>query len=175
MENNLQNSLFQLKNILNELNVHINQINELIFKMNNIINQVNNPMLNEIDNQINQMNNYMGGIINNQMNFNMNNFQAKNQINNIFSNDLINVGFKFNHTEGPIDDLIVINKNLTINELIDSYLKKINKLEYINNYDKCLSFLFDAKDIKQYKKSLIKEIIPFDKCYIVVNPNNFFK
>ena len=159
MQNYLQNSFSQIQNILNQLTIYINKINELIFQMNNLINQVNNPMLNELDNQINQMNNYMGNM--NQMNYNMNNFQLQNIIGNkmMNSDNIINVGFCLDKTDTPPDNVIVIYKNLTINDLINEFLKRINKKEYINNYDKYFTFLYNGKDIKKYKNDKIEEHI----------------
>ena len=172
MENNEQNLLFQMKNLLNQLSNYIYNINDIILQMNNIINQINNPMINAINNQLNQFNNNMQMINNNQMNFNMNNnMQFHNKINNeiLNNNDFnncINIGFQYNHTDGPADDILFVNKNLTINELLNLYLKRINKLEYIGKYDNYFRFLYNAETLNKYKEKTINELNLNGNCII---------
>ena len=162
MENKQQYLLFQMKNLLNQLSNYIYNINDIILQMNNIINQINNPMINAINNQLNQFNNNMQMINNNQMNFNMNNnMQFPNNINNEILNkddfnNCINIGF---NTGGPDDYILFVNKNLTINELLNLYLKKINKSEYIDKYDNNYKFFYNCNLLNDCKEKTIKELL----------------
>ena len=165
MENSQQNLLLQIQNLLNQLSNHIYNINDIILQMNNIINQINNPMINDISNQLNQFNNIMQMINNNQMNFNMNNnMQFPNQINNeiLKNNDsinCINIGFRFNKTSGNVDNSLFVNKNLTINELSNLYLKRINKSEYVDKYDNNYRFIYNGLSLNKCKEKTIKELL----------------
>ena len=174
MENNQQNLWLQMQNLLNQLSNYIYNINDIILQMNNIINQINNPMINSINNQLNQFNNSMKMINNNQMNFNINNnIQFPNQLNNEILNNnspinCINIGFKYNHTGGSPENILFVNKNLTINELLNLYLKRINKLEYINKYDNYYRFLYNSLNLNICKDKTIGEINIEDRSAITV-------
>ena len=78
------------------------------------------------NNNIFQINIPIGELINNKIKYNMNNIQIPNLINRdmIDLNEWINIGFKFNYTDGPREFFINANKNSTINELLNLYLKK---------------------------------------------------
>ena len=162
MDNNQQNLLFQMKNLLNQLSNYIYNINDIIIQMNNIINHINNPMIKAINNQLNQINNNMKMINNNQMYFNINNnMQFPNQMNNeiLNNNDFkncINIGFKNINLGGTV--FLFVNKNLTINELLNLYLKRINKLEYIDKYDNYYRFLYNDILLNDCKEKTIKEL-----------------
>ena len=178
MENNQQNLLFQMKNMLNELSNYVYKINDVILQMNNLINQFNNPMLSDINNQmnnLNQMNNSFKMMMNNnQMNYNMNNAPIpiipKDNNNNIINkDDYINIGFKYNHTGGGLDNVLFVSKSLTINELINLYLQKINKSKYVDNYDNYYRFIFNSNYLNNYKEKTIKEMNLNHYCYIYVS------
>ena len=173
MEINQQNSLFIIKTLLTQLNNYIFKVNEIISKLNNIMNQINNPMSNNFNNQMNKINNYMGFINRNQPNYNMkiDSFLQKNNF-EILSNDdeLLNIGFKLDHS-GPLDINVVISKNKTVNELLNLYLEKTHKEDYIDKYDTNFTFLFNGDDIKKYKDKKIEEINLADKSYILAISN----
>ena len=174
MEINKQNSLFQIKNLLTQLSNHIYKVNEIIVNLNNIMNHINNPMINNFNNQMNKMNNCMGFINSNRPIYNMkiDSFPKNNNI-EVLNNDdeLLNIGFKLNHSGGPLDKNIVISKNKTINELLNLYLEKIHKDEYIDKYDNNFTFLYNGEDIKKYKDKKIEEIGLADKSYILAITN----
>ena len=175
MENNLQNAFFQIQNLLNELNTHLYKVNEIFFQMNNIIKQINIPMINEINNKIIKMNNNMGEIMNNQIYNNMNNIQFQNQLNKekINFDENIQIGFRFKKPDA--DFFININKKKTINELLNLFLKKINKTEYIDNYKDYFTFLFNAEDIQEYKNKKIEEVILKQNMLITVITTSLYK
>ena len=174
MEINQQNSLFIIKNLLTQLNNYIFKVNEIIFKLNNIMNQINNPMSYNFTNQMNKMNNYMEFINSNRPNYNIkiDSFPQKNNI-EILSNEdeLLNIGFKLNHSGGPLDINLVISKNKTVNELLNLFLEKIHKEDYIDKYDTNFTFLFIGDDIKKYKDKNIEKINLVDKSYILAISN----
>ena len=174
MEINQQNSLFQIKNLLTQLSSHISKVNEIIFKLNNIMNQINNPMINNFNNQMNKMNNFMGFINSTRPNYNMkiDSFPKNNIIETLNNDDeVLNIGFKLNHSGGPIDKNIVISKNKKVNELLNLYLEKTHKEEYIDKYDTNFTFLYNGEDIKKYKDKKIEEIDLADKSYILAISN----
>ena len=169
-----------MKNLLNQLSNYIYNINDIILQMNNIINQINNPMINDINNQLNQFNNNMQMINNNQMNFNMNNnMQFPNQINNKILNNndyinFINIAFRYNKTIGPVDNILSVNKNLTINELLNLYLKRTNKSEYIDKYDKHYKFVYNGNSLNSCKEKTINELIQDNSLITVIPLGNIF-
>ena len=170
MEINQQNSLFQIKNLLTQLSNQIYKINEIIFKLNKIMDHINNPIVNNLNIQMNKMNNFMEFINSNRPNYKMEiDSFPKNNHNEILNNDdeLLNIGFKLNHSGGPLDYNIVISKKKNVNELLNLYLKKTHKEEYIDKYDINFTFLYNGDDIKKYKDKKIEEIGLADKCYIL--------
>ena len=124
----------EIRNLLTQLSNYTFKINEIILEINNILNnQMNNPMLNQNNILMGQMN-FMN--FENKFNYNM----------NPLNNDIIpqepseiefyNVCFiKNSHPETVIN----IGKNLTLNELLTLYFKKINKPELINNHKKYIT------------------------------------
>ena len=151
MEFAQQGPLFQVQYYLNELSLHITKINDIIIQMNNYINQINNSQLFiDINNQKNQMNNFM---MNNPMNFNMNMNMNMNMNNNLFPNmnkqddfneiihkdNLINIQFFYHEMLSA--NIQFANRTLTINDLLNLYLKKINKRELVNNYNNNFFFI----------------------------------
>ena len=69
--------------------------------------------------------------------------------------------------------MLFINKNLTINELLNLYLKKNNKLEYIDKYDDYYRFIYNVLLLNDYKEKTINEFKIFDKDVItVILPRN---
>ena len=175
MENIQQNSLFQVKNLLNELSVHINRINDIIIQMNNVVNQMNMPFINNINNQLNEMNNFMlmmNQINNNNMN-NMNNNKKDYYEDDLYhqivkseqfrKDTFVNIQFNYNSIKVNIP---YVNKNLTINELINLYLVRTRPW-LINNYDNYYFFILNGSIINDCKNKFITTLIR-DNCVIKV-------
>ena len=122
---------------------YISKINEIIFQINNIINsqhQMNQMM------QINMMNNNM---INFENNFNVNlNPLLNNQQPLQFEEKFINIIFNYH---GNFIN-IVAQEYLPINEVINRFLKRIDKSELINNYQNKLTFLLEGGELDYSKK-----------------------
>ena len=160
MQNNI-NPFFQIKNFIMKINEHIFQINEIIKMMNNIMNQISIP--NQINNLMNQMNNIIP--MQNNFNFNNNNKFSLDQ-NFVKSNDF-NIYFK---SEIGQKNLVVIQKNKSINELINSYFQHIKLADFIDNYDRSYSFWYNGKNLINFKEKKVKEILqngcPIEVCKI---------
>ncbi len=158
LQNNI-NPFIQIKNFIMKINEHVYKINELIKMMNNLMNQISIP--NQINNLMNQMNNMIP--MHNNFNFNNNNNFSLAQ-NFIKSNDL-NIYFK---SESGQKNLVVIQKNKTINELINSYFQHIKLTDYIDNYDKSYSFWYNGRNLISLKETKVEEILkngcPIEVC-----------
>ena len=156
------NSLYQIQNLLAQVSNYISKINEIILQINNIINSQNqmNQMM-----QMNQMNQM--DMMNNMMNLE-NRFMP--DLNPLLNNNLpqelndkmINVIFEYNGDKINI----VASEYLPINEMINIFLKKIDKTELINNYLNKMRFLNHGKEL-DYSKS-IKEFDPFHTSQFVI-------
>ena len=154
----MNNNITQLQFLLNELNNYVIKVNDIITQMYNVINQLNNSIPNQFNNQMNSMENFMNMMNMNQMNFNLN--INNNNLNLEDKNEQItycNVLFNNSNTK----TLISMDVNKTINELLNEYLKKINKIELINNYDNKIFFNYNAQQLNDKKDSKIKDV--FDK------------
>ena len=180
MEFSQNSSLFQVQYYLNELSLHINQINEIIIQMNNFINQLNpSSLIKDMNTQMNQMNNFMMKN-NNPLNFNMNinnnlsaNMQNNDNFNEVIKEDnLFNIKFYYN--DHFTTNIQIVKKTLTVNELLNLYLKKVNKIEYLDNYDKIFSFLFNGNELNKKKEEKIGNILK-DNSWIKVYDINSFK
>ena len=175
MEFNQQDPLFQVQNYLNELSFHINKINYIIIQMNSFINnQINSSQLSKDMNA--QMNNFMM-MNNNSINFNMNmnnnlfpNIQENddNLIEKIRTDNLINIVFNYNEKHSNIQ---TVNKKLSINDLLNLYFKKINKIEYINNYNKFFHFYYNGKIINN-SKEIIENILKDNSVITVLDKHS---
>ena len=133
-----------------ELSNYIYKINEIILQINNLMNQNNFLMANQMNNLMKQMND-----INN-----INNFGNNNNFNHNFEflynpKDLYN--FVFQDDDGN-STIITINKNKTINELLNAYFQKIGKIEYINNYNK-IRFQYNYDNLVDIKEKQISKIL----------------
>ena len=138
------NSFDQIQNLLAQVSNYITKINEIIFQINNIINSQNQMM------QMNMMNNSM---INFENNFKPNlNPLLNNQMTQHLNDRKINI--VFNYQGNKIN--IVAEEYLPINEVINRFLKKINKPELINNYQNEMTFLSGGAEV-DYSKN-VKEI-----------------
>ena len=162
------NSFEQIQSLILQISNYISKINEIIFQINNIINSQN--QINQI-NQMNQMNQM------NMMNFG-NNFNPDLNVllNNPGIQQLnkkpINIVFKYN---SKIINIIA-QQYLPINEVINRFLKKIDKPELINNYKNKMFFLIDGSKFDYSKK--VNEISNkedhFQIVVIDINANNNF-
>ena len=136
------NSFGQIQNLLAQVSNYIAKINEIIFQINNIINSQN--QMNDMMMQMNMMNN--------MMNF-PNNFN--NDLNPLLKdqpleldNKMINVVFYYRGN--PI--LIPAQEYLPLTEVINRFLKKIDKPGLIDNYQNQLKFYYNAKEFDNSKK-----------------------
>ena len=158
------NSFGQIQTLLAQVSNYVSKINEIIFQINNIINS---------QNQMNQMNQMMQmNMMNNMMNFeNKFNPNLNPLLNNKFPQQLNDkkINVIFNYQGNKIN--ILAEEYLPINEVINRFLKKIDKPELINNYQKKMSFLSQGcmidyskkvKEIHIYKENHF-EIVAFDK------------
>ena len=150
-------------NLLTQLSNYTFKINEIILEINNILNnQMNNPMLNQNNILMGQMN-----LMNfeNKFNYNMNPLNNDIIPQEPFEIKYYNVKFE---TKTGLRTLIKAEKNLTLNELLTLYFKKINKPEFINNYKWPMKFLFNANCLEEQfsKETKIKDIFTFN-----INPN----
>ena len=134
------NSFEQIQNLLTQVN-YASKINEIIIQINNIINsqkQMNHMM------QMNMMNN--NDIMNFENNFKPNiNPLLNNQIPQQLNDRKINIVFNYQ----GIKINIVAEEYLPINEVINRFLKKISKLDLINNYKNEMAELDYSKNVKE--------------------------
>ena len=149
------NSLEQIQNLLSQVSNYVSKINEIILQINNIINSQNqmNQMI-----QMNQMNQM--DMMNNMMNLENKFMPGLNPLlnNNLpqqLNEEMINVVFEYS---GGGKMNIVASEYSPINDVINRFLKKINKPELINNYKNNMKFLFRGGEL-DYSKN-IKEIDP---------------
>ena len=154
INNNYQESFNQIQFLLNQLNNYVYKFNELIMQINNLMNLLNN----QLNYQINKSNNSMNMMNLNQIN--MKDFSNKENNNKTYFT------FKFESLKG--NSYLSLDGNKTINDLINEYFRKINKFEYINNYDKKFTFLYNSKKINSCKDSKI------DKYFILIGPHSIF-
>ena len=149
MQNNI-NPFYQIQNLIMKLNEHVYQINEIIKMMNNIMNQINIP------NQINNFMNQMNSIMPNQNNFNFNNNNNFSLAQNFVKSNDLNIYFK---SENGHKNLVVNQKNKTINELINSYFQQNKLTDFIDNYDRSYSFWYNSKNLISLKEKKVEEIL----------------
>ena len=128
--------------------------------MNNIINnQINCSIMNNgMNNLMNQMNNFMN--MGNLFNLNEN-VDPMPEI----KNKMLQVIFEGNNL-GRIN--VCVDKNNTINELINSYLLKIGKNDLINNYEKKFSFFYNGKNLLAQKNKKIGEFFKTLSSWVIV-------
>ena len=158
INNNYQESFNQIQYLLNQLNNYVYKFNELINQINNIMNLLNN----QFNDQMNKNNNLMNMMNINPMNINLKNFSNNEKKNTIYLN------FQFESGNGTT--YFYIDGNKTINDLINEYFRKINKFEYIDNYDKNFFILYNSKKINFCKDSKINEFFYLpDGNRIIVN------
>ncbi len=132
------NSFEQIQNLLTQVSNYVSKINEIIIQINNIINSQNkmNHMM-----QMNMMNN--NDIMNFENNFKPNiNPLLNNQIPQQLNDRKINI--VFNYQGNKIN--IVAEEYLPINEVINRFLKKIGKLDLINNYKNEMAFYQEVQN-----------------------------
>ena len=132
------NSFEQIQNLLTQVSNYASKINEIIIQINKIINsqkQMNHMM------QMNMMNN--NDIMNFENNFKPNiNPLLNNQIPQQLNDRKINI--VFNYQGNKIN--IVAEEYLPINEVINRFLKKIGKLDLINNYKNEMAFYQEVQN-----------------------------
>ena len=168
MLQNNQNSFKQLQNLIVQISNHVYQINEIIIQMNKIINQMYLPNFNQMNNLMGQMNNLIGNQININQNFpnfnEMQNFGFNNKNENF--NDIIYIKF-IKSDANPIG--ININKNKSIEELLNLYLKR-SGLNYIDK----LIILYNGESLLNLKEKKIREILE-NGCTITVEETGILK
>ena len=143
------NSFNQIQFLLNELNNYAYKINEYIMQFNNIMNQIMITLNNQFNEQNKIINKPMNMMDISSIKLNMNN--VPNYVNN---NDIF---FSFQLRDSSGNTFLQLNGNKTINDLINDYLRKKNKIEYINNYDTKFNFLFNAQTIQPFKNIQLKD------------------
>ena len=137
------NSLDQIQYLLAQVSNYVSKINEIIRQINNIINSQNqmNQMMQM--NQMNQMD-MMNNMINLESNFMPDlNPLLNNNLPQQLNGKMINV--VFHYSGGKIN--VIASEYSPINEVINRFLKKIDKPELINNYKNEMKFLL--KNIKE--------------------------
>ena len=155
MQNIQLNPFIQIQNLLAELTFHINKINEIIFQMNGVLNQVNSPLMNQMNNMISNIK-----MINPQINFQ----NLENNIELEYKKP-INILFALNHT-GYADYNIVVDESNKLNDVFNLFLKKINKSNFVDNYDKYFKFLYNGKQINSLKEKTVEQVGLLDKSLI---------
>ena len=156
MMQNIQSSPFmQIQNLLAELTSHINKINEIIFQMNEVLNQVNSPLMNQMNNMISNIK-----MMNPQIDFQ----NIENNIEFEYKKP-INILFALNHT-GYADYNIVVDESNKLNDVFNLFLKKINKSNFVDNYDKYFKFLYNGKQINSQKEKTVEQFGLLDKSLI---------
>ena len=150
------NSLEQIQNLLAQVSNYASKINEIILQINNIINSQNQMKQMMLMNQMMQMNMINNNMINFENNFNPNlNPLLNNQMSQQLNARKINI--VFNYQGNSIN--VVAEEYLPINEVINRFLKKIDKPEFINNYQKKMTFLLGGERLDCTKN--VKEINEF--------------
>ena len=136
------NSFGQIQNLLAQISNYVAKINEIIFKINNIINSQN--QMNDMMMQMNMMNNMMNipNNFNNDFNPLLNNQPQE------LNNKIINVVFDY---KGKFV-IIASQEYLPITEVINRFFRKIDRPELIDNYQKKIKFLYNAKELDISKK-----------------------
>ena len=159
MNQNNKLALQQIQTMLSKLSDHIFQINSIILEINNMINQINITYENNQNNFI-QMNN---NIPFNPLNFNMNLNPFFNQL---YSEPLIkqkiNVTFDFNNNKTNL----VLDDNISINEMLILFLKRIGKEDYIGKNE--YRFIYSGEIINFDDKRQIKDLKKTNSNYIVI-------
>ena len=150
------NSFGQIKNLLAQVSNYVSKINEIIIQINNIINSQN--QMNDMMMQMNMMNNMMNipNNFNNDFNPLLNNQPQE------LNNKIINVGFDY---KGKLV-YIPSQEYLPITEVINRFFIKIDRPELIDNYQKKIKFLYNAKDLDISKK--VGEISQYQQFKILV-------
>ena len=139
----MNNNYFgQIQILLAQVSDYVAKINEIILQINNIINSQN--QMNDMMMQMNMMNNMMNfpNNFNNDLNPLLNNQPPE------LDNKMFNV--VFDYRSKPV--IISAQEYLPMTEVINRFFKKINKPELINNYNKKIKFLYNAKELDISKK-----------------------
>ena len=160
------NSLDQIQYLLAQVSNYVSKINEIIRQINNIINSQNqmNQMMQM--NQMNQMD-MMNNMINLESNFMPDlNPLLNNNLPQQLNGKMRNVVFEY--SGGKIN--VIASEYSPINEVINIFLKKIDKPELINNYKNEMKFLLYGKEL-DYSKN-IKEIDPIRTTQFIINVFN---
>ena len=138
------NSFDQIQNLLTQISNYVSKINEIILQINSIINS---------QNQMNQMM-QMNIMNNNMMRFDNNFIPIINPLLNNHIPQKLNdkkINISFNYRGDKIN--IVAEEYLPINEVINRFLKRIEKSELINNYQKKMTFLTGGEEL-DYSKTV---------------------
>ena len=161
----------QIQSMLIKINEHLYQVNSLIVEINTIINQHNQNN----NSFFSQMNNFIK-MINNPINFNENRIpNFNNQNNQNIINPKINITFKLvniidgnnNLNNGLVN--LILDKEITVNEMLTIFLKKIKREDCINK--NIIGFLFNERNLNFGDKN---KIVKMDCSIITVyNINNF--
>ena len=160
------NTLDQIQYLLAQVSNYASKINEIIRQINNIINSQNqmNQMMQM--NQMNQMD-MMNNMINLESNFMPDlNPLLNNNLPQQLNGKMINVVFEY--SGGKIN--VIASEYSPINEVINIFLKKIDKPELINNYKNEMKFLLYGKEL-DYSKN-IKEIDPIHTTQFTIDVFN---
>ena len=150
------NSFGQIQNLLAQVSNYVAKINEIIFQINNIINSQN--QMNDMMMQMNMMNNTMNipDNFNNDLNPLLNDQSLE------LDNKMISVIFNFKGKS----IIIAAQEYLPMTEVINRFLKKIDKPELMDNYQNKVKFLYLAKEFDNSKK--VGEICQNKLFHIVV-------
>ena len=136
------NSFGQIQYLLEQVSIYVAKINEIIIQINNIINSQN--QMNDMMMQMNMMNN----MINVPNNFNQDINPLLNNPQPELNFKMINVIFEYRSKSFNI----AVQEYTPITEVINRFFKMIDKPEFINNYKKKITFLFNAMELDYSKK-----------------------
>ena len=84
--------------------------------------------------------------------------------------------FKFKNTSSlNVYTFLEIEENKTVNDLLNEYLRKNNRPDFIDNYDQEFSFIFNSKKINSSKRIKIKDYfsIPEGNSIEIIEYNKF--
>ncbi len=135
----IQNLAIQIINIGTKMLSFVQQIKKCTFgiQIPNIDLQIQN-MAFQLWNMQSEITNFGFQMFNNAQ---INQFNIINENNNQFNDQLINVVFR--HNDGYGDKFnVVVDKRITIDELLKTYIKKIGNIEFTN---KIKSFVYNAE------------------------------
>ena len=150
---------------INLLNVK-DQIQKIRMELINLEENYNNNMNNNMNNMGMNMNNNIYNIMNymgmNMNNMGMNNIMDNMEMNNNFEPN--NLKRKFNAFFIDMNDNtnnLILDEDITVDEMLKTYLNRINRPDYINNEKITFKYTFNNEILKFGDQTKIKDIQSF--------------